>query len=454
MAKKWKIILIVVGALVIRLTILNQSLWLDEAAQALMSSQPVRSIWLNRISDFHPPLFYYLASIWMKIGILDMWLRLLPVIFGIANIYVLYLLANKLFGEKVALLSSLILSISPFHVYYSHEFRSYSLLSLLATISTYLLVKEKFILLGAINALLLYTHYSSVFYLIAQVIYVIFYQRKILKKYLLSLIFSILLYLPWIPQFINQLNAGINIDNYLPGWRNVLSLSPFKALPLTLFKLIAGRIDIIPDKIYILYIAFVLLFTLASLLLINSKKTFIYTFTFIPILLMIAISFVLPQSQPFRVIYILPFLSIAIAQSIVRFPKTFGLICLYILIFGNVMYLTRPRLQREQWRQAGVYLKSTALPVIVKFPEPFAPLRWYQPDINYISAVTSFPGNESQVSEVFENKLSSDKIVLVSYLSPLTDPDLAVESQLKKRNFKPQKIVDFPGVGFLTTYYK
>ena len=47
---------------------------------------------------------------------------------------------------------------------------------------------------------------------------------------------------------------GVNIDTVLPGWRNVLSLSPIKAVPEILFKFMAGRINLFPRWLYAIYI--------------------------------------------------------------------------------------------------------------------------------------------------------------------------------------------------------
>jgi hypothetical protein len=64
MAKK-SLILILSLALMLRLINLGQSLWLDEAAQAEMSTKSVSYIWDGRGGDFHPPL--YSGYSWAKV---------------------------------------------------------------------------------------------------------------------------------------------------------------------------------------------------------------------------------------------------------------------------------------------------------------------------------------------------------------------------------------------------
>src|SRR3989344_8831102 len=90
------IILILLLGLGLRLINLNQSFWLDEASQAQLSSLSLSQIWFSRPADFHPPLFYFLAHFWLQIGRSETWLRLLPVLFGVLTIYVIYILGKKL----------------------------------------------------------------------------------------------------------------------------------------------------------------------------------------------------------------------------------------------------------------------------------------------------------------------------------------------------------------------
>src|SRR3989338_9982274 len=70
-------------ALIIRLISLDQSFWLDEAAQAVLSRNPFIPGHFN--GDFQPPLFYYLAHFWMQWGRAEWFLRLPSVFFAVAT---------------------------------------------------------------------------------------------------------------------------------------------------------------------------------------------------------------------------------------------------------------------------------------------------------------------------------------------------------------------------------
>jgi len=469
MAKKIPLIFILILGLGLRLINLNQSFWLDEASQAQMSSRTVEWIWSGRQNDFHPPLFYLLAHFWLQLGKSEFFLRLLPVFFGTANIWAIYALSKKLLTtDKIKIkslvidagyMSAFLLAINPFAIYYSQEFRTYSLLGLLGTLAVYYLFTNKWRWLTLINLLLIYTHYSSAFLIIAQFTYLIFYKRQNLRPFGYSLLISLLLYAPWLPQLWGQIQAGTNIDNYLPGWRSLLSVSAFKIVPLTFFKLTAGRITFLSKYIYYPYAAFVLACVFASFKLAKQNRDFIFNWILVPVLSMIVFSVVFPQNQPFRVIYIIPGLVILSVQACQRFPKLFLTFMIYIALVGNVSYFTRPRLQREQWRQSLEYLSSkssSSVQTVVKFSGKFSPFDWYAPQLPVLAAVPTFPAQAGQVASVMSDLSNSQitSVYLFDYLGELTDPRRQVDQTLVDQGFSKDKTINFEGVGLIHLFNK
>ncbi len=436
--EKFFLILILILGSGLRLIKLDQSFWLDEASQAQLSSMSLSQIWSNRPGDFHPPLFYFLAHYWLQLGRSETWLRLLPISFGILNIAVIYYLAYAI-NPKLGLTAAFLLAINPFHVYYSQEFRMYSLLALLGTLSMSAFYKKHWSLF-LINTIMLYTHYAAVFLIFSQLAYSLIFDRKLLKLSIINCALSIALYTPWLPQFQHQLQSGANIDTYLPGWRSILTLSPLKSLPLILFKFVAGRIDLIPRYIYAVYIAFVLLVTAAGLLLARGKRRLLYTWLFAPIIGSIILSFFIPQTQPFRLIFTLPALIILLAETTRRFLKIFFTLLIYIAIVGNYTYFTRPRLQREQWRQALEFIRTRPATMVVKFPGPFAPMTWYAPDLPVITASSL----RADLSDFY----------LFQYLTGLTDPQYKIDARIQADGYAMQKRYNFEGVGFIDYYHK
>jgi mannosyltransferase len=458
----WPILILALG---LRLINLNQSFWLDEASQAQMSSLSVSRIWSGRSADFHPPLFYLLSHYWLQLGHSEIWLRLPSVVFGVLTVFVVYKITGEILPDSAVVLknkkitasqiAAFLTAIAPFLIYYSQEFRSYSLLCLLGTLSMYLFYKKQYLWLAVINSLMLYTHYSGIFLLVAEISYWLFYLRKQNVKFIAHLLLTALFCLPWLPQFLSQLHAGINIDTYMPGWRQVLSISSARAFPVIIFKLVAGRINFLSRIIYGLYIIFVFAVTFLAIFIARKQRRFLSHWLLVPIITLIIFSLALPQNQPFRVIYVLPALLIIFTQACLRFPKLFLTLLIYISLVGNVTYFTRPRLQREQWRQAITFLSQNSGPqtqVVVEFSDKLSPFYWYAPQLSVLPAIPVYPAQPQQVTSALTSLIGKQKVWLVTYLSEITDPNQEADLTIRNLGFIPTTTYNFEGVGFIQEY--
>jgi mannosyltransferase len=107
----------------------RQSLWSDEGFSLAFASVPAEMAWEALLTDaVHPPLYYGLLRVTLWLGRSEVALRLPSVFAGILAIPLAYALALRLTRRRnVALFVSLLLSVCPFHVWYSQEARMYSL---------------------------------------------------------------------------------------------------------------------------------------------------------------------------------------------------------------------------------------------------------------------------------------------------------------------------------------
>jgi mannosyltransferase len=166
--------LILVLATILRLVRLgSQSFSYDEVYSAILSAKSLAVV-ATRFGQT-PTLFHILLHFWLHLGRSDAMIRLLPLLFGIASLWVVYLLGKKLMDVRHGLLCSFLLAISPFHIWYSQDARMYSLLILLSTASTLFFVKflqEKSgwpkIWWVVTTGLAIYTHYYATFLLFCQ----------------------------------------------------------------------------------------------------------------------------------------------------------------------------------------------------------------------------------------------------------------------------------------------
>jgi len=111
----------------------QKGLWLDEAFSVWLGWHRLPEMWgwIARI-DQHPPLYYTLLNLWMRLGDDASTVRMLSAMIGTLTIPVIFLLGRRLAGPGTGLLAALLLAVSPFHVRFAQEARMYALLALTA----------------------------------------------------------------------------------------------------------------------------------------------------------------------------------------------------------------------------------------------------------------------------------------------------------------------------------
>ena len=150
------------------------SIWYDEAVSWDQSRHSFYDLLIMTFKDNTPPLHnFILFFVIHNFGDSEFLLRLPSALFGAANIIVIYWVGNLFANRNVALISSFLLAISGFHIWYSQEARSYTLLCLISTIVVGSIVKilqgkssDLWIFLSSFfSVLLLYSHvYGSFLY--------------------------------------------------------------------------------------------------------------------------------------------------------------------------------------------------------------------------------------------------------------------------------------------------
>jgi len=132
-------------ALAVRLVIaLRGGLWRDEALFLSVTRLPSWNATLDflRFHESHPPLFYALMKMWiLAFGDTDARSIIPSVIFGVVLVPVIYFVGKSLFSQRVGLLAAAFAALSPALTEYSAGVRPYSVMPLLALLSTYTLIR-------------------------------------------------------------------------------------------------------------------------------------------------------------------------------------------------------------------------------------------------------------------------------------------------------------------------
>ena len=357
--------------------------WYDEAISVITAETIVYQNFFDYGKYFtDPPLFYFLLKFWMLLGKSEFLLRLLPLIFGFLSIISIYFVGKVLFNKKVGLIGMFLLAISPFHIYYSQELRSYALVTLLTLMSIYLFVrilKENKLLLWiwfiVFTVFCLYSHNIGLFLLPAENIYFFsFYEKhkKICSRWLISQLTILLFYVPWLVMLIYQI---IKIQIPLAFF---WVPKPSPQVIIHTFNIFNLGYNATRAAYLYAFLIFLSLF-LWGVWKGKEEKTKIYLllyWLFVPIIITIFISTILKQGSLYlyrTLIYISPAYYIIVANGLNSIKKqsiSFTLLSIIIILsihplqnqYNNIFFLSvipyRPAVfEKKEFKSAADYIK-------------------------------------------------------------------------------------------------
>jgi mannosyltransferase len=193
----------------------RSDLWLDEALTVNIASLPLGDIFDALSRDGHPPLYYVLLHGWMEVfGTSDFAVRLLSGVIGVATLPVAWVAARRLGGREAATAALVLVATSPFLVRYSFEARMYSLVALLVLLGWLAVASalqrptwRRLLAVAVLSGTLALTHYWSLYLLaVLGVVLLVAWRRGSAPagRVLVSLVAGGLLFLPWLPTFLEQ----------------------------------------------------------------------------------------------------------------------------------------------------------------------------------------------------------------------------------------------------------
>lgn len=455
------LVIIIAVAFLLRIINLNQSFWLDEAAQAIESSRPFGEQ-LNIVADFHPPLYHVFLHFWMIFGHSEIWIRLPSVFFGLGSIIVLYRIAVLLGDRKEGLLSVILLTLSPYHIWYAQEARPYMLFVFLSLLSSLFILQKNWIRYTVSIVLSAYTNYFTPFVFLGHAVYMYCFDKKNSNKFIKSILVTGILFIPWLPFFLQQLTVGTN--GFFSGWSNIVSFPWARSVPLTFAKFIFGRGTFENKVVYAsLILPIVMLFGFSIVRLLNKKEGKITLILFaIPFIFAVILSFFLPIVAPQRLIFLMPLFYLILAKGVTTVSKIWksAMVVLVVLVSlsGIIQYYTNPYVQREQWRESVSYIESDKKDksiVLFVFPGPFAPYLWYQKGLIETKGIApNFLVTDENLQTMSFHLSEKTRVYLFQYLTGLTDPQEKTRRFIKTLGFKETSIKDFPGVGLIYVFNK
>ena len=227
---------IAISAALQMLNITRWSFWFDESFTGTLVEYGPSEIISRTAADVHPPLYYLLLKAWAELfGYSDLALRSFSVLATAATLFVLWRILMRITTPKTALIALSLASINPYVIRYGQEARMYALAGLAIAISTLLLIRivnlprdqrstYKWALYALSVAATIYIHYFAVLAILSHLIYLLRRDIKAQKgsisaaslwnkiksldmRWLVSYVAAFILFIPWLPTFIDQLTS-------------------------------------------------------------------------------------------------------------------------------------------------------------------------------------------------------------------------------------------------------
>ncbi|MFQ5873746.1 MAG: glycosyltransferase family 39 protein [Dehalococcoidia bacterium] len=163
----------------------DKSLWLDEVT-SIVIARNWASMWQDMVQhEANMWLYYVLLHFWLKLGESEFLVRSLSASFAVVTVPVAYALGTRLFGPRVGIVTALLLPVNAFFIHYAQEARSYSLLVLMTTLSSYFFARgierPSWKYWGACmvsSVLAIYAHFFGALVLIAHATSLVFLRRR------------------------------------------------------------------------------------------------------------------------------------------------------------------------------------------------------------------------------------------------------------------------------------
>ncbi|MDD3925677.1 MAG: glycosyltransferase family 39 protein [bacterium] len=384
----YALLLITVLAAVIRLlTMQNMSVWFDEAVSLLIARNSVWQIVTGAPGvTVNPPLYYVLLHLWNQVAGGETGGRLLSILFGLAGVITVYLLALRLMGRKIALLTALIFAVSPFQVYYSQELRMYSLLTFFSLGIIYstigVLQRDRaadWVGLALFSLAGMYTHYFTAPVLavsIGLILAIAYRRRGTVAKTAIVCIAVAVLFAPWVPSFMN--NTG---EIYTAKSANVTEVHSDIGLTLSLLGTLKsfsiGNEQTISfadyPRAYFIIVPACLLFTFLFIMGMTlgphrKKAVQASMYIFIPIVMTILVSarmdvylnrYLIICTGPF---YLVVARGLSLLSGRRRLFTVLTALLVALSLAANFNRSLNPDYRREEFRQAALYVARNARP--------------------------------------------------------------------------------------------
>lgn len=370
-------------------TLSFQSIRLDEAQSLWMASKSVPTYLNLTAKDVHVPLYNTLLHFWIQIfGINVTTARIMSLIFYLLTIPVLFLMCIEASGKKAAVLTTALFSLSPFVAWYSFEARMYTLFTFVTVLNHLYFLRlirsdgNQGNLGYFISTVLgFYTHYFFVFLVFSQFIFAFLYwvnkceiksykeliplskvlnqKKKPVVKVFLLITGAFLVFTPWLAYMISEGMASTTKPQIPPP----TTFNIFQTFVTFLFGFQSPNIQAFFISLWPLFVIVLFFIFTKKTKEIDENLVYFLTVTFLPVILVFAISYFKPIFLSRYLIFITPTLFFCVAYLVLNYPRQLAtylaggmVVAMFImLVFQNTSYATPVK---ENYEPLAEYLSG------------------------------------------------------------------------------------------------
>ena len=444
----------------------NLPLWADEILTIRVAEQNDLESWLSyQIYDANPPLSYLVLKLWLSFVGDVKYMRLLPIMFSVATVLVLFFVGRALGGFWIAIFATAIFAIHPFAVYYGREPRHPSITSFLALLLFWVFYrlwkKPRFVFFAlyfVLASLLIWTHYYGAFLALAHLL-ALFIVLKDKRVEVLALGVAIALaFLPWL---------GVVELQWIHGQPRESLPLVFEGILLWVFYTLGGSewepaaipvigLSFAQPKYFLALFILTLPVLIAFILGVIRRELLPLTLSLlVPTVLALIVSAFLPVFRPKYFFMLFPFFCLLVAAGLFRrdgrFRGWLGWPMFIVLALSAMQVYYAPEFERERWNEVAKLVRKNedmkcAVVFYSYYPGAEAFSYYYRgkcavETLSYSLAPQRFSDStiENWVSRLAQNY---ELVWLVDYLPHIYDPGGRIKEALLERFHE----IDFLGL--------
>jgi uncharacterized membrane protein len=311
----------------------------EEIAFRTTSRELSYTVWYQAMQDVHAPVWFSSFWLWQQfIGSTEFMGRVYSIFASMLTLALVYQIGRKWFDSaKVGLFAIVLLGVNFYFFTFGLEIRPYAVNMFVATLSMwcfYRWLKRRTLAAALVYGLtvswMLYQHYFIVFLVAAQLIYLLLFTRLdqlVVKQAVGAYLLAFLLWSPWFPIAIHQVQSLISIESSFGNARGIAGIG--STTEPTSLAAIVGLVNMATSGQPGLYLVLLLIGLIYSWRKANYRLVLLWAFA-VPVTALL-VNLVLSVYTPRYITYLVIGFALVMAAGLSVLPRRIQWIALLVV---------------------------------------------------------------------------------------------------------------------------